>query len=659
MSLLQNEDFKTEAQITGAGGTASQLLNDTKIWVTGNSINKTLDDAIVDGDIGGGGSGINYITNGDFKTNDTGWVEYADAAGVAPVDGTGGSPLTAFTRSTSSPLRGTGSGFWNKIGSVTRQGEGVAYAFTIDTADQGKMQQISFDYTVTSSYADGDMRVYIYDVTNSVLIEPSQRDILANSGQAKYLGYFQAPSNSTSYRFIIHTSSASAANYDLKIDNVKVGPISSGNAGTFVSDYQDFTLSAITGLASFSTVRAKYRRVGGNAEGYFEFTASVDATTTLVLPLNFISGLTVNSALIGTRTTFGHGFMITPSNSYVFELSGEASGFTFRADVGEFSNLIPSADGGVDSGDRITCQFNVPIQGWSTGVSASEMPSGSVAYTLLTKGSAQSIANATSTKITFTGTQYDYSGIADIANSRIIIGESGIYDINAVAQFASNATGDRRVEIRVGGTLVGPDNYGRTIQAPNASSGSQITNYVTVPLVKGNIVELYAYQGSGGALDVAVAQLMVKKSATPAIIAPTEFVGCHYTHLSQAVITTNTVAFATRIFDSHNAMSSGLYTVPVAGKYRLSYFMLTANVTPAAGNYFSAYMQQTGSATVSRLGGYDIAQSTTNREFCSSGSTVFDCARGDILKVIFEESIPAVNLSASGNLNYICIERIS
>lgn len=52
MSLLQNEDFKTEAQITGAGGTASQLLNDTKVYITGNSINKTLDDAIIDGDIG-------------------------------------------------------------------------------------------------------------------------------------------------------------------------------------------------------------------------------------------------------------------------------------------------------------------------------------------------------------------------------------------------------------------------------------------------------------------------------------------------------------------------------------------------------------------------------------------------------------------------------
>ena len=50
---LQNSDFKTEADLTGAGGTAAQLLNDTKIYITGNGINKTLDDAIVDGDIGG------------------------------------------------------------------------------------------------------------------------------------------------------------------------------------------------------------------------------------------------------------------------------------------------------------------------------------------------------------------------------------------------------------------------------------------------------------------------------------------------------------------------------------------------------------------------------------------------------------------------------
>src|SRR6185295_8023487 len=52
---IQNEDIKTEADITGAGGSASQLPNDTKIWVTANGINKRLDQAIADGDIGSGG----------------------------------------------------------------------------------------------------------------------------------------------------------------------------------------------------------------------------------------------------------------------------------------------------------------------------------------------------------------------------------------------------------------------------------------------------------------------------------------------------------------------------------------------------------------------------------------------------------------------------
>ena len=56
---LQNEDHKSEAELTGAGGSASQLLNDTKIYVTATGINKTLEQAIVDGDIGGGG-GASY-----------------------------------------------------------------------------------------------------------------------------------------------------------------------------------------------------------------------------------------------------------------------------------------------------------------------------------------------------------------------------------------------------------------------------------------------------------------------------------------------------------------------------------------------------------------------------------------------------------------------
>lgn len=49
---IQNEDIKSSAEIVADGGTASQLPNDTKIWVTANGINKTLYQAIVDEDIG-------------------------------------------------------------------------------------------------------------------------------------------------------------------------------------------------------------------------------------------------------------------------------------------------------------------------------------------------------------------------------------------------------------------------------------------------------------------------------------------------------------------------------------------------------------------------------------------------------------------------------
>src|SRR3989304_202447 len=52
---------------------------------------------------------INNIANHDAETGTEGWATYADAAGASPVDGTGGAATTAWTRTTSTPLRGLGS----------------------------------------------------------------------------------------------------------------------------------------------------------------------------------------------------------------------------------------------------------------------------------------------------------------------------------------------------------------------------------------------------------------------------------------------------------------------------------------------------------------------------------------------------------------------
>lgn len=54
MSLIQNQDIKTVNELIALGSDKFSLIHDKDIWVTANNINKTLFNAIKDGDIGTG-----------------------------------------------------------------------------------------------------------------------------------------------------------------------------------------------------------------------------------------------------------------------------------------------------------------------------------------------------------------------------------------------------------------------------------------------------------------------------------------------------------------------------------------------------------------------------------------------------------------------------
>jgi trimeric autotransporter adhesin len=66
---IQKQDVKTEAELTLAGASASDLINDTQIYVSASGINKTLDDAIADGDI----SGLSTLNRQTFTSSGS-WV---------------------------------------------------------------------------------------------------------------------------------------------------------------------------------------------------------------------------------------------------------------------------------------------------------------------------------------------------------------------------------------------------------------------------------------------------------------------------------------------------------------------------------------------------------------------------------------------------------
>lgn len=608
---------------------------------------------------------INHVLNPDFEVDASGWATYADAAASTPVNGTGGSPSSTFVRSTSSPLRGVASGLWSKS-AANRQGEGFSYDLSIDTADQGKIQQISFDYTVTANYVDGDMRVFIFDVTNSLLIEPSQRDILANAGQASYLGYFQASPNSTSYRLIIHTATVSALAYDLKIDNILEGPIEVGNAGTFVSDWQSYT-PVTQGFGTISSVQVFKRRVGSQLEVFGRFAAGTVAGSEAQLG---IDGLSINAAEFSSSKIIGEWWRANSSattrkRGNLLGSSGQ-SYVTFASD--DYTTAAsPSANlnGNVlaSTSDVIFFKFSVPIAGWTTGINASEVSSSAAIAFSASQATQTGInTNNSTVQLTFDTIAIDTAGGGNDSTNQYQIPESGLYFLTAFFRADTTNVLNNRYYARlfVNGSVVA---NGIEQTPPAAANFSTDATFLGL-LNKGDLVDMRLF-GAGNNSSSTISgstRLQIFKLNNPAQIAPMDFIGCNYsTNSGQAVVTGNTIIFEDRVYDSSLSYntSTGVYTVNVSGKYRLYYNLNTAAISATVGNLFGAQMIQAGSVSVSKDGSYDVCQNTTSREYFSQGENTFDCIKGDTLKVQFSETLPAVNLAANGNYNYLTITKVS
>jgi hypothetical protein len=208
---------------------------------------------------GGGSGGINYITDSssDFEIDTGSWATYADAAGTEPVDGTGGSATTTFTRTTSTPLRGAASGLLTKD-AANRQGEGASIDFTIDKQDLGKSLFVSFDYEASANYATDDVLPFIYDKDGAAL------GVLYRSGSSsRFTGRFVADSTNDDYRLILHIATTNAAAYTLKVDNFKVGPDTIINTEV-TTKWKPYT-ATLTNLGN-ATQALEYRRIGDSID---------------------------------------------------------------------------------------------------------------------------------------------------------------------------------------------------------------------------------------------------------------------------------------------------------------------------------------------------------------------------------------------------------
>ena len=579
---------------------------------------------------GNGSGGINYIDNGDAEANADGWATYADAAGTSPVDGIGGSPNVTFTRSTSSPLRSQASFLFTKD-AVNRQGQGFSYDFTIDDADLAKVMQISMDYKVASgTYADGDVKIYIYDVTNGVIIEPAGHSLLNVLDTGKVPASFQTNINSNNYRLIFHVSSTSASAFTLKFDNISVGPVvkSQGFAGT---DWKPYTPTG-----SWTTnvnYTGQWRRIGDSIEGLVTLEivggiAAGDLTFSAAQLFNGIGGLSID---INKLTSYGSSNDTISIGVGQYEDSGALNrgGCTvwYQRSFGGIKIAGPSFsdfNGGANTpiafaaGDSISFTFKLPIVGWSSNVEVS-----SDTDTRVVSMSYKSVSSTTitaSTPLAFITKRHDTHGAW--STNKFIVPVAGKYRVSFSGFYAASGISDL-------GVFLNGVEYAGFMANINTSRNS---GSVTVDC-KANDEITIVPNGSGTITDATNVYLSIERLSGPSQIAASESVNARYQATSGQVfgVGTSTVLFPTKIYDSHYSFSSNTtYSAPMSGKYSVKVKVTTNTISSVSTNVLNILVN-----------GVVVSSCNYADSYATAGGFTFQCiddiqlVAGDLVTITF------------------------
>jgi hypothetical protein len=658
---LSNKTFSDPITLAEVATPSTPASGFMKLYPKSDNKLYYLNDGGTETEVGAGGSsGINYITNPNAETDVSGWATYADAAAATPADGTGGSPTTTWTRSTSSPLRGTANFLLTKD-AANRRGEGVSYDFTIAAADAAKIIRISFDYKSSSAFADGDVRVYIYDVTNAQLIEPTARDLAANTVNGTYISEFQTNSNSTSYRLILHVASVNASAYTVQMDNFNVGPREIAR-GSVVTDWKAYTPST---SATNTTYTAKWRRVGDSMEVRvrFEWTGTPSAWNAIAIPTGYVIDASKISSPAQYKSALGYG-MINNNSAAAQPLwvtyydTTQVSIVYEAATTNQIGPVTTSTPYTLDNGDTCEVFFMVPIAGWSSNANISSDFGGRlISLEVGRVSTSQAITASVDTKLLFNSTTGNVDTVAgwSSANSEYTIQESGEYEINPQLSFNGiGAAGDSDIRIKVG-----PSSVRTQIWSYPSFAASGTSPRFKLSLVRGDVISVWMTSSQNmnllsSATIAGGSRLSIKKLATPQTLMGGEVVAARAHNMTTLITTAGaSLVFATKQYDTHGAYNAatGEFTCPYAGKFGIG-FNFTANTSPtgSASSFTTFFLYKNG--TEDHLITSCIRQISGALSPRASGYTEINCSAGDVLKVFaLRDAGDSADFTSSGTDN--------
>jgi hypothetical protein len=618
---------------------------------------------------------LNYVVNNDAEQGTLGWNTYADAA-AAPVDGTGGSPTATWGASSSSPLRGTNSYLFTP-GAL---GNGVSYDFIIDAADQAKVLNYSFDFSVASTITEGDYVVYIYDVTNGLLIQPAGYKLSGTSGSTyKQSGTFQTSSNSVSYRLIIHQAVASPA--ALKVDAVKVSPqvIPMGAPVTDWAAYTPDFKGGTNGLAFTNTTTTGFwRRVGDSMEVKVKTTfQNTPATGTGQYRWSIPTGYTIDTSKL-QNTSAGASIEGNAGavRSGVAFWNGRVTGGGTSTQVSVVTNNQADAwqaTGGFPftwtTNDEAYLKFSVPITGWSSTVQMSNDTDTRV-VAMYASGLATGTVVSSFSLVKYPTVVKDSHGAYSASTGKYTVPVSGFYSISGGFRIDVTVTSGQNAS-ECGIIIDGSNTIASSLVRAQASVGPVgFPSMVSLPayfLNAGQTIEIQAASaGTSPALSNTdnACFFSVARISGPATIAASETVAARWsttTAVSCSSGTSTDITWNSKTFDTHGMLTSGSasITIPVAGKYRITTNISINNVSWSAGGYAYIRFLKDGSSYAQTGLMKNITAGALSFDWIFHGSTTVDCVAGTVLKVQLPNNTGStLVLDGTTVSNWVCVERI-
>lgn len=312
------------------------------------------------------------------------WATYDDGAVAAPVDMTGGSPSTiTLSRTTTAGevLNGVAS-FKVVKTAADGQGEGWSVLCNIPEGYRGRQVAIKFPFKLISgTLVQGDLKLYAYDVTNSVVITPVNNDVFGSRSAA--IALFSTSTNTAQVRVGFHLATTAATAFTISWDDVEVTPTSEA-LGVPSTEWTAFSMSITsTGTAPVrgTVVReeARWRRVGDSMEIYFDYEQSAAGTGgTGTYLFGIPGGYSIDTAKLTPTTTSIQGIVGHAAAENVGSVASEmivkAYNSTSLALVEAPHSSGPQVVNGTTffgfnvASLRWTLYARVPISGWSSNV---------------------------------------------------------------------------------------------------------------------------------------------------------------------------------------------------------------------------------------------------------------------------------------------------